>query len=178
MEFKPLECLSVESFLWIVNKGSALVASARILFFLLSLMHKPASTGRVSFSIWISAWLAVARWNVWRADRLRLHIGLSARFISFLGLPENPLNYVHLLVNNMKGMSCTAEYWHAELTWTTPSVLHINIWWTPDMAMQGQAKPFPAPVCSHLLCGWWCKDIPLTWAAAEPGSNASGKKDR
>lgn len=118
-------------------------------FLLLSLMHKPAPTGRVLFSAWISVWLAAARWNGLRADRLRLHVGLSAGFISFLGFPANSFNYVHLLVSSMKGMSCAARYWQAELTWSAPSFcfvhLHlVNSWHGYAMAV----KTFS---CSYLF---------------------------
>lgn len=90
-------------------------------FLLLSLMHKPASTGRVLFPVRISVWLAVVKW------RLRLHAGLSARFSSLLGFPANPFNYVHLLVNSMKRMSCAARYWQAELTGATPSFCFVHL---------------------------------------------------
>lgn len=119
-------------------------------FFLLpSLMHKPASTGRVLFPVRISVWLAVARWSGRRAERLRLHVGLSAKFSSLLGVPANPFNYICLLVNSMKRMSCAARYWQAELTWTTPSFcfvhLHlVNSW-------HGHAMASKAFSCSCLL---------------------------
>lgn len=106
------------------------------------------------FQVWISAWLAVTSWNGWRTDRPRLYVGLSARFSSFPGFPANPFNYVNLLVISMKRMPCTARYWQAGLTEQHHlTVLYIYIWWTPDLATQWEAKPFPAPVHSHLLRG-------------------------
>lgn len=114
MELKPFECLRVDSFLWIVNKGSVLVTSARIFFvFCCCCCINPEPTERFLLSAWISAWLDVARWTGWRVDGLRLHIGLSAGFISCHGFLVNPFAYVHLPVGVMKRMSCAGRYHQA-----------------------------------------------------------------
>lgn len=86
---------------------------------------KPEPTERLLPSAWTSGWLDVARWTGWRADGLRLHVGLSAGFISSHGLPANPFNYVHLPAGIMKRMSCAARYWQAEPTQTAPPACFV-----------------------------------------------------
>lgn len=147
MEFNAFECLSVESFLQIVDKGSALVASARILFsfalidawscihwktfaFSLNLCliscskvewleSRQVQTACRTFSkVWQLSWVSIFWWSAWRG--------------------------CHVLP--VIGRLDSHEQHHL-------TVLYICIWWTPDLATQWQAKPFPAPVHSHLLCG-------------------------
>ena len=101
-------------------------------FLLLLLPRKPVPAGRLLFSAWISTWLDIARWTGQRADGLRLHVGLSARFISSHGFSGNPFKSVHLPVSIMKRASYAARYRQAKATQTTPSSRFVHLQLLPS----------------------------------------------
>lgn len=116
--------------------------------FLLLLLCQLAPTGRLLLLAGASAWLDAARWT-WRADGLRLRVGLSAGFISSYGFPANPFNHVYLLVSVMKRVTRTARYRQAGPMQRAPSDRFVGLHLISSR--DGYAVAGKTFACSHLL---------------------------